>query len=103
MHCVHGEESGEESWRLWVVRAHPYKPRVGHPQGQVVGGVSWIEEHRLKPVLPDQKEKIWRLRLPGRTTPRKRPSGEREYSRMVRPWRRMRGSGSRTGISAWGG
>ena len=26
------QERREESWRRWSVRAHPYKPRVGHPQ-----------------------------------------------------------------------
>src|SRR5437899_1306324 len=40
----------EMLWR-WIVRAHPYKPRVGHPQVHSFSGVTEIEEHRLKPVL----------------------------------------------------
>jgi hypothetical protein len=26
------EKKREEGWCSWIVRAHPYKPRVGHPQ-----------------------------------------------------------------------
>src|SRR5260221_651731 len=29
----------ERLWR-WIVRAHPYKPRVGHPQGHLLGAVT---------------------------------------------------------------
>jgi hypothetical protein len=29
------EKRGQESRRRSIVRAHPYKPRVGHPQVQV--------------------------------------------------------------------
>src|SRR5579859_1650304 len=37
-----------EGVRPWIVRAHPYKPRVGHPQVHLIRGGTFIEEYRQK-------------------------------------------------------
>ena len=46
VHRGHREEGRAEGLWRYVVRAHPYKPRVGHPQVQLFRGVTKIEEHR---------------------------------------------------------